>query len=305
MLYEVTDLSVTFPGAHGRLVALEGVSLSLTRGETLGIVGESGAGKSTLVRVLLGFTRPDSGEVRFGGVSLATATAAEQRAFRRRVQPVFQDPASSLDPLQPVRSVLREPLEITGIPADADARIRGLLTAIGLDDTYLARRPHELSAGQRQRLCIARALAVEPECLLLDEPVSALDVSVQAQILNLLAELKQARGLSYVIVSHDLAVVAHLATRVAVLYGGRLVEDGPATEVLERPRHPYTKALLAAARSRHDALQGDPPSPFTRPSGCVFRSRCPVAIDRCASASPPLREVAPGHRAACLLEGPK
>ncbi len=301
VLYEVTDLGLTYPSAHGRLTALEGISLTLARGETLGIVGESGAGKSTLVRALLGFARPDRGTVRFGGVDLFAATPAELKGFRRRVQPVFQDPASSLDPLQPVRSVLREPLEIIGLPTDPEARIQALLAAIGLDATYLERRPHELSAGQRQRVCIARALAVEPECLLLDEPVSALDVSVQAQILTLLEQLKTARGLSYVVVSHDLAVVAHLATRVAVLYGGRLVEDGPARVVLERPTHPYTRALLAAARSRHDALAGDPPSPFSRPSGCIFRSRCPKAFDRCAE-PPPLREVEPGHRAACWLD---
>jgi len=250
---------------------------------------------------LLGFVRPDRGTVRFEGVELARATTPQLRAFRRKVQPVFQDPASSLDPLQPVGSVLKEPLEIAGLDADAPARIKSLLASIGMDETFLQRRPHELSAGQRQRLCIARALAVEPQVLLLDEPVSSLDVSVQAQILALLEQLRAARGLSYVIVSHDLAVVAQLSTRVAVLYGGRLVEDGPAQVVLERPHHPYTRALLAAAKSRAEALKGEPPSPFERPSGCVFRSRCAFAFDRCGT-SPELRELSPKHRAACWLE---
>ncbi|MFT3842947.1 MAG: ABC transporter ATP-binding protein [Myxococcaceae bacterium] len=281
MLYEVTDLSVSYGKTH----ALEGVSLTLDRGETLGIVGESGAGKSTLVRTLLGFITPTRGTVRFEG-------------DRRKVQPVFQDPASSLDPLQSAGSVLREALEIAGLTADAPARIKALLEAIGFDESFLPRKPHQLSAGQKQRLCIARALAVEPQVLLLDEPVSSLDVSVQAQILTLLEQLRAARGLSYVIVSHDLAVVAQLATRVAVLYGGRLVEDGPSGTVLTAPHHPYTRALLTAAKSRRDALKGEPPSPFDRPTGCVFRSRCPSAFERCTEA-PPL--TGDKHRSACWL----
>jgi peptide/nickel transport system ATP-binding protein len=259
-MLEVDQLEVTFGAIH----AVRGVSFSVAPGETLGLVGESGCGKSSLARALVGLVPKAKGAVRF-------AEAA------RKLQLVFQDPLAALDPRMTIEAALREPLDIARLPRE---RLPGLLEAVGLSTELLPRLPRELSAGQRQRVCIARALAVEPKLIVLDEPVSALDVSVQAQVLNLLGELQRTRGLTYLFISHDLAVVSHVSTRIAVMYAGRIVELGPTEEIVSRPRHPYTQALLAAA-SKLTPLKGEPPSPLAPPPGCAFHPRCPHAFDRC------------------------
>jgi oligopeptide/dipeptide ABC transporter ATP-binding protein len=307
-LLEVEGLSVRYATAAGEVRAVEDVSFEIFRGETLGLVGESGCGKSSLGRAILQLIPASSGSVRFDGADLGALTAAQLKPLRRRFQPVLQDPLASLDPRMNVGDALGEALAVRSA-ADRptrDKQIAALLETIGLPAESGCRRPHAFSAGQRQRLCIARALAVEPDFLVLDEPVSALDVSVQAQIINLLEELRRTRGLTYLFISHDLGVVAHLATRVAVMYAGRIVELGPTAAVLERPAHPYTRALIASlpARSPRDrghrlSLAGDPPSPLHRPPGCAFHPRCAHAIDSCRATRPPLVGIAEGHLAAC------
>jgi peptide/nickel transport system ATP-binding protein len=259
-MLEVDQLEVTFGAIH----AVRGVSFSVAPGETLGLVGESGCGKSSLARALVGLVPKAKGAVRFAQAP-------------RSMQLVFQDSLAALDPRMTIEAALREPLDIAGLPRE---RLPGLLEAVGLPTELLPRLPRELSAGQRQRVCIARALAVEPKLIVLDEPVSALDVSVQAQVLNLLGELQRTRGLTYLFISHDLAVVSHVSTRIAVMYAGRIVELGPTEEIVSRPRHPYTQALLAAA-SKLTPLKGEPPSPLAPPPGCAFHPRCPHAFDRC------------------------
>ena len=299
---------------RGRVLqAVTDVSLAVGRGEAVGLVGESGSGKSTLGRMLLGLLPPTAGSVRFDGADLA---AGASRALRRRMQLVFQDPYASLDPRRRVGPQIADGLAIHRLvkPAGREARVASLLADVGLDPEHAGRFPHEFSGGQRQRISIARALATGPDFLVADEPVSALDVSVQAQVLALLAGLRARLGLAMLFISHDLPVVRRLCDRVIVLYLGRVMEEGPARRVLASPLHPYTRSLLAAApalrrgetglgeRAARLVLAGEPPSPADPPSGCVFRTRCPHALPACAAEVPALREWEPGHRAACLRD---
>ena len=286
--------------------AVQDVSLTIQAGDALGLVGESGSGKSTLGRILLGLLPPSAGRVTIHGQDLAGASPAQLKQLRRRMQLVFQDPYSSLDPRRRIGAQIADGLAIHRLPNEP-GRVVELLDRVGLPAAHANRFPHEFSGGQRQRIAIARALATGPELLVADEPVSALDVSVQAQILALFAELRSNLGLALLFISHDLPVVRSLCDRVAVLYLGRIVETGPAAAVFDRPLHPYTQALLSAAPSLHPGarrdriiLQGEPPSPLNPPSGCVFRTRCPRAIDSCAHDIPPLRQLAPDHQAACI-----
>ncbi len=277
--------------------AVTDVSLALDRGEAVALVGESGSGKTTLGRMLLGLLPPSAGRASFDGVDLATANAAQRRQLSRRMQIVFQDPQSSLDPRRTVGAQIADGLEIHNIvpAADRRRRVSELLAQVGLNSVHAERYPHEFSGGQRQRIGIARALATEPEFLLADEPVSALDLSVQAEVLELLIDLRKRLGLALLFISHDLAVVRSLCERVTVMYLGRVMESGPIAQVFNAPRHPYTVALLsavprldAAQRRTRILLPGDPPSSADPPSGCVFRTRCPIAIDACAAVVPTL-----------------
>jgi oligopeptide/dipeptide ABC transporter ATP-binding protein len=284
--------------------AVDGVSFTIASGRTLGLVGESGSGKTTVGRTMLRLQERTSGTVLFDGNDVFALDAARLRALRRRMQIVFQDPYSSLNPRMTVGETLREPLQIHGLTGEVTA----LLDEVGLDAVFAKRYPHELSGGQRQRVGIARALSVEPQFVVCDEPVSALDVSVQAQVLNLLADLQTRRRLTYLFIAHDLAVVRHIADDVAVMYLGKIVERAPATEIYSLPRHPYTRALLSAvpepdprATKQRIVLAGDIPSPANPPPGCPFHPRCPHPLksDRCRTEPPPLREITPAHLAAC------
>ncbi|MFN2571051.1 MAG: ABC transporter ATP-binding protein [Gemmatimonadales bacterium] len=284
--------------------AVDGVSFTIASGRTLGLVGESGSGKTTVGRTMLRLQQPTSGTVLFDDNDVFALDSGRLRALRRRMQIVFQDPYSSLNPRMTVAETLREPLEIHGLQGDVSA----LLDEVGLDVAFAKRYPHELSGGQRQRVGIARALSVEPQFVVCDEPVSALDVSVQAQVLNLLADLQERRKLTYLFIAHDLAVVRHIADDVAVMYLGKIVERAPATEIYAQPRHPYTTALLSAvpkpdpkAGKQRIVLTGDMPSPAHPPSGCPFHPRCPHPLKsaRCRTDIPPLRAITPGHLAAC------
>lgn len=319
-LLEVRDLKKHFPirkglfsRVSGHVRAVDGVSFSVRRGETLGLVGESGCGKTTTGRAILRLVEPTSGSVTFDGAEVTTLPRAALRALRRRMQIVFQDPYSSLNPRLTVGDMIGEALAIHRLARGAAARERvaELLSLVGLAPDHARRYPHEFSGGQRQRIGIARALAVGPEMIVLDEPVSALDVSIQAQIVNLLQDLQRRLGLTYVFVAHDLSVVEHISTRVAVMYLGRIVEMADRDALYANPRHPYTQSLLSAvpvpdpdrARSRI-VLKGDVPSPAHPPSGCAFHPRCFLAErtpgrERCAAEAPALREVAPGHWVAC------
>jgi len=297
----------------GSLRAVDEVSLAIPSGKALGLVGESGSGKSTLGRLVLGLLPPTAGRILVDGQDIAAATSAATRRLRRRMQLVFQDPYSSLDPRRRVGAQIADGLAIHAIAPGGQPRterVAALLDQVGLSPAHAARFPHEFSGGQRQRIAIARALATGPDLLVADEPVSALDVSVQAQVLTLLADLRTRLGLALLFISHDLAVVRSLCDRVAVLYLGRVMEEGPVAAVFERPLHPYTQALLSAAPSLDPArrqtrmlLQGEPPSPSHSPSGCVFRARFPIAMPACASSVPELREHRPDHRAACIRLG--
>jgi oligopeptide/dipeptide ABC transporter ATP-binding protein len=292
------------------VLAVREVSLTITKGEAVGVVGESGSGKSTLGRLLLGLLQPTDGAVLFDGQPLAGLPAADWRALRRRMQIVFQDPYGSLDPRRRIGEQISDGLAIHGLaPASQQAdRMRDLLAMVGLDPVHAERFPHEFSGGQRQRIGIARALATSPEFIVADEPVSSLDVSIQAQILELLDQLRRDLNLAMLFISHDLAVVRHLCDRVMVMYLGRVMEEGPAKTVLDYSRHPYTRALVSATpRIRHKAgtavrilLPGDPPSPSSPPSGCVFRTRCALAIDDCARIVPTLDTIGQGQSVACL-----
>jgi peptide/nickel transport system ATP-binding protein len=309
----VEDLVVEYETAGGIVHAVSGVSFELHAGETLGLVGESGCGKSSVGRAIMHLPPPTSGRVELDGQAVDAGRSADLLAFRRRVQMIFQDPISSLNPRRAAREVVLDSVRIADgrrAARDPGARQRAdeLMRAVGLDPSVVAaKRPHQLSGGQCQRLSIARALYGAPDVLICDEPVSALDVSVQAQVLNLLEDIKREFELSMVFVAHDLAVVRHVSDRVAVMYLGRLCEVAPSIELFDQPAHPYTTALLASVvgaegAEQGPAIEGEPPSPLEPPSGCRFRTRCPHAFDRCEREVPQLREIAPGHAVACHLE---
>jgi peptide/nickel transport system ATP-binding protein len=303
---------VFFDRTVGQVRAVDGVDLAIERGTTFGLVGESGCGKSTLGRAILRLVEPTAGQVVFDGTDVASLEGEPLRHMRRRMQMVFQDPLGSLDPRQNVESLLSEPLRAHGLgegKAGIASRIRTLLDAVGLPSAALRRYPHEFSGGQRQRIGIARAIALEPDLLIADEPVSALDVSVQAQVLNLLEELQHRLGLTYLVIAHDLAVVRHISDVVGVMYLGSMVEQAPADALYEQPLHPYTRALMSAVpvpdplveeRRERILLAGDLPSPANPPSGCRFHTRCPWRQEtRCDDEVPVLRELAPGHLVSC------
>ncbi len=318
-ILELRDVRTSFPIHQGFLFrrqtgavrAVDGVTLSVRQGEVLGLVGESGCGKSTLARTILQLVPTTGGAVILGGRDLGRATRAELLACRRQMQMIFQDPYASLNPRMTVHAALAEPLLAHRVCAKGEvkARVDELMRTVGLAPRFARKYPHEFSGGQRQRIAIARALALRPKIIIADEPVSALDVSIQAQILNLLSQLGREMGLALVFIAHDLSVVRHISDRVAVMYLGRIVELGPASDVIDRPRHPYTRALVSAIpvpdpgveRGRQRiVLAGEPPSPINPPAGCAFHPRCPYAIDRCREAVPPLVPAGPGRVAACI-----
>jgi oligopeptide transport system ATP-binding protein len=318
-LLEVRGLRMHFPISEGILMrrqigevkAVDGVDFSLGRGETLGLVGESGCGKTTTGRCILQLERPTAGEILYDGVDINTLPVDKRRALRRRIQVIFQDPYSSLNPRMKVGDIIGEPIHVHGLVPDAAkrvARVRELLSICGLDPNFADRYPHEMSGGQRQRVGIARALALEPEFIVCDEAVSALDVSIQAQVINLLEDLRERFGLTYLFIAHDLSVVRHLCQRVAVMYLGRIVELADCDELFDNPLHPYTRALLAAvpvpdptveAGRAFQPVRGEVPSPINPPGGCVFHPRCPIAVAGCRQKRPELRELRPGHWVAC------
>ncbi|MBV8493893.1 MAG: ABC transporter ATP-binding protein, partial [Alphaproteobacteria bacterium] len=318
-LLEVRGLRMHFPVTEGMIArrhigdvkAVDGVDLAIRRGETLGLVGESGCGKTTMGRCILRLEKPTAGEILYDGVDIAKLDRRELVALRRRIQVIFQDPYSSLNPRQKVGSIIGEPMMVHGVEKNAKRRaerVRELLSVCGLNPNFADRYPHEMSGGQRQRVGIARALALNPEFIVCDEAVSALDVSIQAQIINLLEDLRDKFNLTYLFIAHDLSVVRHLCQRVAVMYLGRVVELAECDEVFDHPLHPYTKALLGAvpvpdpaveAERAFQPVAGEVPSPINPPSGCVFHPRCPIAIEQCRRIRPELRELRPGHWAAC------
>ena len=313
-LLSVTNLSKSFPLRTGflglrtrQLHAVIDASFSIQSGEVLGLVGESGSGKSTLGRAVLRLIEPTSGQINFGGTDVMALGAADLRRLRRRMQIVFQDPYASLDPRKTVRGALGEACQIHNLDAE-DAALTRTLERVGLGLEHLSRYPHEFSGGQRQRIGIARALSVGPDFVVADEPVSALDVSIQAQIINLMADLKADLNLAMLFIGHDLGVIEHVSDRVMVLYLGRVMEIAPVKDIYSTPRHPYTEALLSAApklgshQRKRIILSGEQPSPTAPPSGCVFRTRCRYALPDCAQSVPKLIEVAPGHARACIRD---
>ena len=319
VLLKVDNLVKHFPvlrGVFQRQVgavrAVDGISFSINRGETFGLVGESGCGKTTAGRTILQLYKPTSGKVYFEDTDLTTLGHESMRRMRRRMQMIFQDPYASLNPRMTVREIISEPLEVHGVTSgDAtNERVKELLSIVRLSPDFAARYPHEFSGGQRQRIGIARALALNPDLIVCDEPISALDVSIQAQVINLLEDLQQQFDLTYLFVAHDLSVVRHISKRVAVMYLGVIVELAPVKDLYSHPLHPYTQALLSAVpvpdpvveATRHRIiLEGDVPSPVHPPSGCRFRTRCPIAIELCAQVQPEFRELLPGHWVACHL----
>ena len=318
-LLEVKGLQMHFPVTEGIVInrrvgevkAVDGIDFWVHRGETLGLVGESGCGKTTTGRCILRLERPTAGQILFDGVDIAKAERKDLLALRRRIQVIFQDPYSSLNPRMKVGEIIAEPIMVHGIERDAarrTTRVRELLSVCGLDPKFADRYPHEMSGGQRQRVGIARALALEPEFIVCDEAVSALDVSIQAQVINLLEDLRERFGLTYLFIAHDLSVVRHLCQRVAVMYLGHIVELAACDELFDNPLHPYTQALLAAvpvpdpsveATRQFRPVQGEVPSPINPPSGCVFHPRCPIAVESCSQIRPELRELRPNHWVAC------
>ena len=286
-------------GRKNKVSALDGVSFNLAQGETLGIVGESGCGKSTLGRIISRLDSPTSGEIIYKGNDIAKQSLAAMRPLRKEIQFIFQDPYASLNPRRQIGAIIEEPMRIHGVSKDERrARAHELLEKVGLDKNSYEKYPHEVSGGQRQRVVIARALTLKPELIIADEPVSALDVSIQAQVLNLFKELQDEMKLTYVFVAHDLGVVRHISDRIAVMYLGKIVELGSVEEIYNNPQHPYTKALLSAnpridqsAQSTRQILTGDIPSPLNRPSGCSFHTRCPIAVAECSTREPELRRI--------------
>ena len=321
-ILQLNDVKTHFPISHGFLFkrhvgtvkAVDGVTLSVQRGEVLGLVGESGCGKSTLARTIMQLVPTTAGAVVLEGKNLTSGSAAEIHDIRRDMQMVFQDPYASLNPRMTVYATLAEPLLVHRVcpTAGVPARVTELMKLVGLAPRFMQKYPHEFSGGQRQRIAIARALALEPKVIIADEPVSALDVSIQAQILNLLSQLCRKMNLSLIFIAHDLSVVKHISDRVAVMYLGKIVELGPALDVIEHPRHPYTRALVSAIptpnpdveRSRQRImLPGDPPSPINPPAGCSFHPRCPYAQEKCKLAVPPLAPDGPTREVACVRLG--
>jgi oligopeptide transport system ATP-binding protein len=318
-LLQVRGLRMHFPVTEGMIArrhigdvkAVDGVDLTIRRGETLGLVGESGCGKTTMGRCILRLEKPTAGEILYDGVDIAKLDRRELVALRRRIQVIFQDPYSSLNPRQKVGSIIGEPMMVHGVEKDARRRtdrVRELLSVCGLNPNFADRYPHEMSGGQRQRVGIARALALNPEFIVCDEAVSALDVSIQAQIINLLEDLRDKFNLTYLFIAHDLSVVRHLCQRVAVMYLGRVVELAECDELFDNPLHPYTRALLGAvpvpdpaveAERAFQPVAGEVPSPINPPPGCVFHPRCPIAVASCRVTRPELRELRPAHWAAC------
>ena len=329
-LVEIRELKVHFSLGGGGMMdkltggspvprvvkAVDGVSIDILPGETLGLVGESGCGKSTLGRALLRLTEPTGGQVFFRGQDLAHLSQRELRKHRRHLQMIFQDPYASLNPRMTVGQIISEPIDTFGLAKgrrERDERVRELMETVGLSPRFIKRYPHEFSGGQRQRIGIARALAVDPDFIVADEPISALDVSIQAQIMNLMARLQRERNLTYLFISHDLRAIRHVSDRVAVMYLGKLVEVAEARTIYDDPLMPYTRALISAvpvpdpqieASRRRIVLQGDVPSPINPPAGCRFHTRCPYAIQECKEVVPPLAEIKPNHFAACIRISP-
>jgi len=314
-LVSVRDLKMYFPVGGGLLSkkkilkAVDGVSFDLYPGETFGLVGESGCGKTTVGRTIVRLYQPTAGQILFGGTDIAPLTEKEVLPFRNRMQMIFQDPYASLNPRMTVASIIGEPLRYQGMNAkEADERVRFLVDCVGLKEDHLNRYPHEFSGGQRQRIGIARALAGGPEFIVCDEPISALDVSIQAQIINMLEEIQEKMGVTYLFISHDLSMVRHISKRVAVMYLGHIVEMAPVNELYSNMLHPYTRALMSAVpiadpdeaeKSQRIVLQGDVPQPIDPPSGCRFRTRCPYAEKCCAEQTPELKDMGNGHYVAC------
>ena len=319
ILVDVRGLKMYFPVNEGVIIsrvvaevkAVDGVSFFIKRGETLGLVGESGCGKTTTGRCILQLETATAGEILYNGKDLTKLTQKEMSPIREKIQVIFQDPFSSLNPRMKIGDILAEPMAVHNIITDKegrDNRVRELLSLCGLNPKFADRYPHEMSGGQRQRVGIARALALNPEFIICDEAVSALDVSIQAQVINLLEDLRDEFGLTYLFISHDLSVIRHLCQRVAVMYLGHIVELAECDELYDNPIHPYTRALLAAvpipdpaveAKRAHEVVKGEVPSPINPPSGCVFHPRCPIAVDGCSKAIPEFREIKPGHWVAC------
>jgi len=316
-LLEIRELKKYFPIKKGVLrrnagwvQAVDGVSLHIGKGETLGLVGESGCGKSTIGRCILRLLEPTEGEIFFEGKNISTLDPAGMKRFRRKVQAIFQDPYSSLNPRMSVGHIVREPLLVQGLHSGAkrEERVEDLFRKVGLRPEYMSRYPHEFSGGQRQRIGIARSLALQPDLIVCDEPVSALDVSIQAQVINLLDDLKQEFGLSYLFIAHDLSVVEHVSDRIAVMYLGKIVEVAKDTELYSHPLHPYTRALLSAIpipkpqqKKKRTILRGEVPSPINPPAGCRFHPRCSEAMEVCSREEPVLKAVSDHHQVSCFL----
>jgi len=310
MHFPITD-GIIFQREVGQVRAVDGVDFTVRKGETLGLVGESGCGKSTTGRAILQLYKPTAGHVFFGDTDLTTLRGEELRKQRRQMQMIFQDPYASLNPRMTVGSIIAEPLQVHGLATGKarTERVQELLRVVGLNAYYVNRYPHEFSGGQRQRIGIARALAVQPSFIVADEPISALDVSIRAQVINLMEDLQSEFDLTYLFIAHDLSVVRHISDRIAVMYLGKVVELADRAELYQNPLHPYTKALLSAvpipdpiaeSKRERSILQGDVPSPINPPSGCRFHTRCPIAIAACSEIDPPFEEKAPGHWAACI-----